>query len=109
MQAAFVSRSQNEDLWNDRFWRIVLKKSPPEVFWAVRGDRRAGACLLSGRHRVGQRNQLCQLSEVLDGGSEQELVLSTKRTSQPESVEAQDALEMCEQHLDFFRSRREVT
>ena len=58
--------------------------------------------MLSGRHRGGQRDQLCQLSEVLDGGSEEELVLSTKRTSQPESVEAQDALEMCEQHLDLF-------
>jgi hypothetical protein len=30
----------------------------------------------------------CQLSEVLDGGSEDELVLSTKRTSQPRAVEA---------------------
>jgi hypothetical protein len=38
----------------------------------------------------------------LGGGSEEELVLSTKRTSQPQSVEAQDALEMCEQHLDLF-------
>ena len=26
--------------------------------------------------------------------------MSTKRTSQPQSVEAQDALEVCEQHLD---------
>ena len=56
----------------------------------------------SGRHWGGRRDQLCQLSKVLDGGSEEELVLSTKRTSQPEPVEAQDALEMCEQHLDLF-------
>jgi hypothetical protein len=48
----------------------------------------------------GQRDQLCQLSEVLDRGSEEELVLSTGRTAQPEPVDAQDALEMCEQHLD---------
>ena len=33
---------------------------------------------------------------------QQELVLSTKWTSQPEPIEAQDALEMCEQHLDLF-------
>jgi hypothetical protein len=38
----------------------------------------------------------------LGGGSEEELVLSTKRTSQPQSVEAQDALEIREQHLDLF-------
>ena len=43
-----------------------------------------------------------QLSEVLDCGSEKELVLSTGRTSQPEPVESQNALEMREQHLDFF-------
>jgi len=65
--------------------------------------------LCSGRHWGGQRDQLCQLSEVLDGGSEQELVLSTKRTSQPEPIEAQDALEMCEQLSIFFRSSRDVT
>ena len=50
---------------NGSFALIVLKKSTPQVFWAVRGDRRAGACLLSGRHWGGQRDQLCQLSEVL--------------------------------------------
>ena len=66
--------------------------------------------MLSYRHWGGQRDQLCQLSEVLGGGSQQELVLSTKRTSQPEPVEAQDALEMCEQHLDLlpFTPRRHV-
>ena len=39
-----------------------------------------------------------------------ELVVSTRRTSQPEPVEAQDALEMCEQHLDLlaFTPRRHV-
>ena len=38
------------------------------------------------------------------------LVLSTRRTSQPEPVEAQDALEMGEQHLDLltFTPRRHV-
>ena len=30
---------------------------------------------------------LCQLSEILGGGSQQELVLSTKWTSQPEPIE----------------------
>ena len=54
--------------------------------------------LLSGRHWGGNWDQLCELSEVLSRGSEEELVLSTRRTSQPEPVEAQDALEMREQH-----------
>jgi hypothetical protein len=36
--------------------------------------------------------------------------LSTRRASQPKPVEAQDALEMCEQHLDLltFTPRRHV-
>jgi hypothetical protein len=75
----------------------VLKKSASWLFWVARDDGLAGACLLSGRHWGGQRDQLCQLSEVLSGGSQQELVLSTKWTSQPEPIEAQDALEMREQ------------
>jgi hypothetical protein len=66
---------------NVRFAPIVLKKSAPQRFWVARGDRRTGACLLSGRHRGGQRDQICQLSEILGGGSQQELVLSTKWTS----------------------------
>ena len=42
-------------------------------------------------------------------GSQEELVSSAKWTSQPEPVKAQDALEICEQHLDLLPSRREVT
>ena len=55
-------------------------------------------------------DQLCELSEVLSRGSEEELVLSARGTSQPEAVEAQDALEMREQHLDLltFTPRRHV-
>ena len=66
--------------------------------------------MLSGRHRGGQRDQLCQLSEVLGGGSQQELVLSTKWTSQPEPIEAQDALQVREQHFDFlpFTARPDI-
>jgi hypothetical protein len=65
--------------------------------------------LLSGRHWGGQRDQLCQLSEVLGGGGQQELVLSTKWTSQPEPIEAQDALECANSISIFLRSRRDVT
>ena len=63
----------------------------------------------SGGLQRGQWDQLCQFSEVLGGGSQEELVSSAKWTSQPEPVKAQDALEMCEQHLDLLPSRREVT
>jgi hypothetical protein len=51
-----------------------------------------------------ERDQLCQLSEVLNGGSEKELVMSTGRALQSEPIDAQNALEMCEQHLDLLSS-----
>ena len=74
----------------------------------VRRTRRESPLLL--RRAAGwQWDQLCQFSEVLGGGSQEELVSSAKWTSQPEPIEAQDALEMCEQHLDLLPSRREVT
>jgi hypothetical protein len=46
----------------------------------------------SDGHRSRWRDQFCQLSKVLSGGGEQELVASAARTSQPEPIEAQDAL-----------------
>ena len=53
------------------------------VCWAAR----TSVCAQAGIGR--QRDQLCQLSEVLDCSSEEELVLSTGRASQPGSVQAQ--------------------
>jgi len=51
--------------------------------------RRALACLRPiDPDGTWQRDQLCQLSEILGGGSQQELVLSAKWTSQPEPIEA---------------------
>jgi hypothetical protein len=87
---------------------ILLKKSAAKLFEMVRGAKRARVLLCSVRHWGGQWDQLCQLSEVLDCGIDEELVLSTRRTSQPKPFEAQDALEMCEQHLDLlpFAPRR---
>ena len=69
-----------------------MKKSAAQLCCKGSGVREF--VLRSGRHWGRHRDQLCQLSEVLDCGSEEEFVLSTKRTSQPEPVEAQDALEM---------------
>ena len=61
-----------------------------------------GCPLCSGGLQRGQWDQLCQFSEVLGGGSQEELVSSAKWTSQPQPIEAQDALELCEQHLDLL-------
>jgi len=75
-----------------------------------RRARRAWARWCSGGLQRGQWDQLCQLPEVLDRCSQEELVSSTKWPPQPEPIEAQDALEMCEQHLDLlpFAPRRHV-
>jgi hypothetical protein len=48
------------------------------------GDRR-----LSG-------DQLGQFAEVLGGGREQELIVSTRGSAEPQPIETQDALEMGE-------------
>ncbi len=56
-----------------------------------------------------RRNQLYQLSKVQSSGGEQELVVNTARASQTKPVEAQDALQMREQHLDLLAFTREVT
>src|SRR5665647_789832 len=93
-----------------RFVPIVLKKSAAQLFETAREDRRARILACSGRHWGGERDQLGELSEVLDRCSEEELVLGPIWPSQPEPVEAQDALEMIEQHLDLlsFTPRRHV-
>ena len=57
----------------------------------------------------GRQDHLCQFSEVLGGGRQEELVPSTKRASQPEAIEAQDALQVRDSISIFFRSRRDVT
>ena len=95
---------------NDRSWRIVLNKSAAKLVETAREDRRALIIVCSGRHWCGQRDQLCQLSEVLDCSSEEELVLGPIWPSQPEPIKAQDALEMREQHLDLlpFTARPDI-
>ncbi len=59
----------------------------------------------SGHYRYFQRgwwHELGELSEILNGSREQALVLSTGGTSEAKSLEAQDLLQMCEQHLGFL-------
>ena len=96
---------------NVRFAPIVLKKSVAQLFETAREVRRAWTLACSGRHWGGERDQFSELSEVLDRCSEEELVLGPIWPSQPEPVEAQDALEMREQHLDLltFTPRRHVS
>jgi hypothetical protein len=45
---------------------------------------------------------LSELSQVLGGGDEQNLVAGAAQAPQPQPVELQDALHVCKQHLDFL-------
>lgn len=47
-------------------------------------------------------DQLCELAQVLDHGSEVELVFCAVRTSKTEAIEAQNSPQVGEQHLDFL-------
>src|ERR1700689_1684186 len=81
----------------------------PTVWDVARNQARVS--LFALRPALGRAaGQLCHLSEVLDGGSEEELVLSTKRASQPKAIEAQDALQVREQHFDLlpFTARPDI-
>jgi hypothetical protein len=85
----------------------VLKKSAMRM---DQRDTRARARWCSSGLQSRRQDQLCQLPEVLGRGSQEELVSSTDWTSQPEPVEAQDALQVREQHFDLltFTARPDV-
>ena len=72
--------------------------------------RLAWALLCLGGLQRRARDQLCELPEILGGGRQKELVSSTQWTSQPETVEPQDALEVREEHFDLlpFTPRRHI-
>ena len=84
----------------DALWAAVdvfgelLREPEVQGQWEV-GDR-------SGGHDRRRRDQLGELPEVLGGGGEEELVAGAVRPSKPEAIEAQDALEVSEQHLDLL-------
>ena len=48
------------------------------------------------------RNELRQLSEVLGGGGQQELIFGSTRPTQAQSIQPEDALQMSEEHLDLL-------
>ena len=56
----------------------------------------------------GHRDQLGELSEVLSGGGEVELISGAVGTSQAEPAEVQDAFEVAKSISTFFLCRREV-
>src|SRR3984885_12260209 len=49
-----------------------------------------------------ERNELRQLSEVLGGGGQQELISGSTRPTQAQSIQPEDALQMSEEHLDLL-------
>jgi transposase len=49
-----------------------------------------------------ERNELRQLSEVLGGGGQQELIFGSTRPMQAQSIQPEDALQMSEEHLDLL-------
>jgi hypothetical protein len=63
----------------------------------------------SGRRRDGGGTKFCQLSEVLGGGGEEELIVSAVRASQPKPVEAEKRFRCANNISIFFRSRRDLT
>ena len=54
------------------------------------------------RHRWWPSDILSELSQVLSGGDEQNLVAGAAQAPQPEPVELQDALHVGKQHLDLL-------
>lgn len=58
--------------------------------------------MVSGWVRAWHRYQLRQLSEVLGGCCEKELIARTIRPSESEPIELENAFEMGEQHFNFL-------
>jgi hypothetical protein len=58
-----------------------------------------GSC---GEDRRRKGDELRQLSKVLGGGRQKELVLGSIWATEAQSTEPEDALQMSEEHLDLF-------
>ena len=59
-------------------------------------------CAPSSESGLRHRDDLGELTEVLCGGGEEELIFCAVWTSEAQSIELQDAFEMGEQHLDLL-------
>jgi hypothetical protein len=65
-------------------------------------EEEARGPLSCGCRRAWYREELGELPEVLGGGGEEEFVVCAAWAAQSEPAEAEDALEVSEQHLDLF-------
>jgi hypothetical protein len=74
-----------------------LGPATPDALYAIFTLRKAQS--LSGWRSRGQR---CEPPEVLGDGSENKLVLGASRASQSKPTKPQDALKVCEPHLDLL-------
>ena len=63
---------------------------------------RAGLASRSGHCEPRHRLHFRQLTEVLSGGGEVELVFCAIGTTQAQAIQLQDAFEVREQHLDLL-------
>ena len=86
-----------------KFWPMLLKKSVSDGARQLgetrRGGRRQALCWrCRGRHR----DQLGELAEVLGGGCEVKLVACSGGASESQSVQAENAFEVGEEHFDLL-------
>src|SRR5688500_5210301 len=81
------------------FKRIALKKSALGSAERVGPGWLNGACPSDGHRLRPDREQLAQVSKVLGGGGEEELIVGAVGTSEAEAIQLQNAFEMREQHL----------
>ena len=74
-----------------------LGPATPDALYAIFTLRKTQS--LSGWWSRGQR---CEPPEVLGDGGQNKLILGTSRSTQSKPTELQDALQMCEPHLDLL-------
>jgi len=74
-----------------------LTRRPPDALYSTPALRDAQG--LSGWWPSDQR---CEPSQVLSDGGQNKLILGASRTTQSKSTEPQDALQVCEPHLDLL-------
>ena len=83
-------------LTNPVCWR---RRRPPAT--AVR-EAKPGLFASFGEDWGRNGDELRQFPQILGGGGQQELVIRSARTAQAQSIEPEDALQMCEEHLDLL-------
>ena len=69
---------------------------------AAASEAKPGVSASRGEDRCRKGDELRQFPEVLGGGGQQELVLGSIWTTEAQSTEPEDALQMSEEHLDLL-------